>query len=206
MLGVVGHQAHGQQTSLVVRHGFRTADAVATWLSLGSLLPKDELVVVGDYLTLDPVVLNPPDVRPFTTLDELHTRLASFHGRGARELRAALALIRPGSESRPETLLRLLILRGGLPEPAVNIAVTDRHSREVGRGDLVYTQRRTVVEYDGDQHRTSTRQYERDIYRIESFRDSGWRVVQVRSRGLFVTREETLARIAGALRAGGWPG
>jgi len=206
MVGIVGHQSSHSLSELGSRHGFATSGPESTWLSLGDLLPLDELVVIGDYLVLDPVVLNPIDVRPFTTIERLAASLASFHGRGARSLARALPLIRSGAESRPETLLRLLIVRGGLPEPEANIAVTDTQGRELGRGDLVYSRWRTVVEYDGDGHRTNTRQYERDIHRLESFRDARWHVVQVRSRGLFVTPQQTIARITAALRQGGWPG
>jgi hypothetical protein len=65
------------------------------------------------------------------------------------------ALLRPGAESRPETLLRLLLGRAGLPEPEVNVDIRDDSGRFLGRADLVYPPWRTIVEYDGDQHRTS---------------------------------------------------
>jgi hypothetical protein len=170
------------------------------------LLSIDELVVAGDHLVLDPVVLDPGDPRPFSTIARLGTRLEGFHGRGANALRRALTLVRQGAESRPETLLRLLLSRDHLPVPEPNIAVMSRSGRVLGRGDLVYPEWRTVVEYDGDQHRTSTRQYDRDIHRLDSFRDEEWHVVQVRSRGLFVTPGETVVRVATALRKGGWMG
>ena len=205
MVGIVGHQS-SQMAATSVRHGFRTSGAVETWLQLGASVSREELVSIGDYLVHDPVVLNPLDVRPFTSIAALRNGLDDFHGRGAQALRWAVDRVRVGSESRCESLLRLLILQGRLPEPALNIPVTDRNGRTLGRGDLVYVQWRTVVEYDGDQHRTSKQQYERDIHRMESFRNGEWNVVQVRDRGLFVRREETLARIAAALRKGGWPG
>ncbi|MCU1405843.1 MAG: hypothetical protein JWQ43_2146, partial [Glaciihabitans sp.] len=50
----------------------------------------------------------------------------------------------------------------------------------LGRADLVYPRWRTIVEYDGDQHRADTRQYEKDITRMETFADQGWNVVRVR--------------------------
>ena len=37
----------------------------------------------------------------------------------------ALGLIRPGAESRPETLVRLAIIEAGLPEPEVNVDIRD---------------------------------------------------------------------------------
>jgi hypothetical protein len=206
MAGVVGHRSQAVNGLPGVRHGFPTCDVGSMWLALAQHLPPDELVVVGDYLVLDPVQLDPRDPRPFATIEELQLRLQTFHGRGSRALQRALSLIRAGAESRPETLLRLLLLRAGLPKPSLNVAVTAPNGRVLGRGDMVYERWHTVVEYDGDQHRTSTRQYDRDIHRLDSFRDARWKVVQVRSRGLFVNRAETVARVEAALRSGGWPG
>jgi hypothetical protein len=206
MVGITGHQIQREAVPSGVRHGFPASDPVDTWLSLGGSLTREELVVAADHLILDPVVLNPHDVRPHTDLHRLAAGLERFHGRGAHDLRWALTRARMGAESRPESLLRLLILSAGLPEPAVNVSVTDRNGRVLGRGDLVYKRWRTVVEYDGDHHRTNTFQYERDINRLESFRNADWRVVQVRSRGLFVARTQTRDRILLALRAGGWHG
>jgi very-short-patch-repair endonuclease len=56
-----------------------------------------------------------------------------------------------------------------------------------------------IVEYDGDQHRTSTLQYDRDITRFDRATDAGFRVIRVRARGLFGDRAATLDRIREAL-------
>ena len=205
MVGIAGHQSRDARCATTLRRGYEVSDAIGMWLSLGGILPPNELVVVADYLILDPAVLDPLDVRPYATFEQLQSRLESFHGRGARALQRALPHARMGAESRPETLLRLLLTRAGLPEPALNVAVTAPNGRVLGRGDMVYERWHTIVEYDGDQHRTSRRQYDRDIHRLEGFRDAGWRVVQVRSRGLFVSRAETVLRVEAALKAGGWP-
>ena len=206
MVGILGHQTRDAHFSVTLRRGFKVSDPISMWLSLGGILPPNELIVVADYLILDPAVLDPLDLRPHATLEQLQSRLESFRGRGSRALQRALPHVRMGSESRPETLLRLLLLGAGLPEPALNVVVTAPNGRVLGRGDMIYERWHTIVEYDGDQHRTSTRQYDRDIHRLDSFRDAGWRVVQVRSRGLFVNRAETVSRVAAALKADGWPG
>jgi len=202
--GVVGHQATARHRTSTRLLGFPVSDVVSTWLELAPLLPLDDLIAVGDAIVLDPAVLDPLDPRPYATLEELRRRLSHFSGRGARAAASALPQVRLGAESRPETLLRLLIIRAGLPEPLLNLRVTDAAGRFLGRGDLVYPDWRVVVEYDGDQHRTDSRQYDRDITRIEGFQNAGWRVVRVRKAGLFVHPSTTLARIERALRAGGW--
>lgn len=201
-VGVIGH--HAKLATVALRHGLPVSDAASTWLQLAAMLPVDELVVCGDHLLMVPHVLDPHDLRPYVSLDELRERTAAFSGRGARTAASALKRVRRGSESRPETLLRLLLSREGLPEPELNVGVTDADGRWLGRGDLVYPRWRTVVEYDGDGHRSSRRQYERDMTRIEDFVHAGWSVVRVRSRGLFVTTGATAARVERALRSHGW--
>jgi very-short-patch-repair endonuclease len=56
-----------------------------------------------------------------------------------------------------------------------------------------------IAEYDGDIHRTSTRQYERDIGRFDAAAELGWRVVRVRKRGVLVAPEDTVRRVTRAL-------
>ncbi|MEP6480064.1 MAG: hypothetical protein ABJB03_11770 [Rhodoglobus sp.] len=199
--GIVGHQA-AAATAIDVRHGLPVSGPVATWLALCSVLGFDDLVAVGDALILDPVVAEVG--RPHATLDELAAATAQFSGRGARVAASAVPRLRLGAESRPETILRLLLERAGLPEPMVNIDVCDSMGRFLGRADLSYPQWHTIVEYDGDEHRTDDAQYEKDMTRIEDFVLAGQRVVRVRKRGLFVAPDATVARVRGALSAAGW--
>lgn len=196
-IGVIGHQTNTPGNAL--RQGLPASDPVATWLSLAALLTLDDLIAVGDHLILDPVVHDPRDPRPHTSREQLAAGAHAFSGRGARAAASALPLLRLGSESRPETLLRLLLHRAGLPEPTVNAAVTDASGKNLGRGDLVFAGERTVVEYDGDHHRTSTRQYDRDMTRIESFMLAGWKTVRVRKHDLFTRPAWVVIRVRKAL-------
>lgn len=159
------------------------------------MLPLAALVAIGDHLVLDPRVLDPHDERPHIRLDELRRAVADATGRGIRTARAAAALVRDGVESPRETDLRLLVYELGLPEPVCGYLVHDREGREIGYFDLVWPERRIIVEYDGDQHRTSTHQYDRDIRRFDRATEAGYRVIRVRARGLGVDREETIARL-----------
>ena len=201
--GVVGHHAD-PAAEIVMRAGFPTSDPVSTWLAIASVVSLDELVVAADHLVLDPYQLDPRDIRPFLSIEALGAAVQNFHGRGARRAASALDLVCQGAESRPETLLRLLLQRAGLPEPQPNREVRDDAGRWLGRADLVYAAFRTVVEYDGDQHRLDRAQYEKDIIRWERFIAADWRVVKVRAGGLFATPEATVQRVRKALHAGGW--
>lgn len=182
-----------------MRFGLPVSPPELAFLECAADLGLADLVAVGDYLVLDPRVLDPTDLRPHVTLSQLRDFLDSARARGVRAARDAGALVRPGVESRRETLLRLLIIDARLPEPQCGLLVHDRGGREIGYFDLVWPKMRVIAEYDGDQHRTSTYQYDRDIRRFDRAAEAGYRVIRVRARGLGPDRHETIARIRRAL-------
>jgi very-short-patch-repair endonuclease len=202
--GVHGHQSTAEQPSVVRRYGFPCSDAADTWLSLATRLPLHELVVAGDHFILEPEVLDPHDLRPYVTCEELRARTEHFHGPGKARASQALALVRQGAESRPETLLRLLIRDARLPEPEVNPIVVDSDGRRIGRADLVYPEFRVIVEYDGDQHRTDKRQYRKDVIRWQRFARNKWDVLRIHDVELFHHPHRTQAHVAEALTLGGY--
>lgn len=195
--GVVGHR--GSSDDSVLRGGVPVSDPCTLFIELATLLPEDELVAVGDALVLEPEVLDPIDLRPWVMLEELTRSCERSRSPGCRRARRALARVRPGAESRPETLLRLLLLTAGLPEPEVNGEIHDGLGRRIGRFDLVYREFRVLVEYDGHQHRTDPVQYERDIARWDRAYEAVWRVIRVRHRGLFDRPAVTVTRVREAL-------
>jgi len=197
--GVRGHSTLARP-SLRLRRGLPVTDAAATFLALAELLPFDELVVCGDHLVHDPPKLDPAEPeRPHKTIARIEQRARGHCGRGARAARRALDLLSTGAESRPETLLRLLLLRAGLTGFVVNPDVSDARGRWLARCDLVFFDRMVVVEYDGDRHRTSRERYEQDQRRIERLTDAGWRVIRIRSDALFRRPEEVVRRVSSAL-------
>ncbi len=204
--GVAGHLVKDLRVGVVWRAGLPVADPATLFCQLSTQLSLHDLVAVGDALILAPVYPDPWEERPWLSMTHLLDRVELFRGRGKRRASVAVTLIRPGAESRPETLLRLAMLDAGLPEPEVNVEIGDAHGRFLGRADLVYRRWRVIVEYDGDQHRTSTRQFDRDVVRLEGFAAAGWTVVRVLGRSFFTEREACLARIGRALRAAGWHG
>jgi hypothetical protein len=172
------------------------------FIELATALTEEDLVVVGDALVLDPHELDPHDIRPWITVEELRAACSTSRSPGSRAARRALARVRQGAESRPETLLRLLIVASGLPEPELGVVLYGPTGCWIGRFDMVYAEARVIVEYDGDQHRTSTRQYEKDMTRIDRAIAAGWRVVRVRARGLLQGRAHTVERVRSVLSAG----
>ncbi len=76
-------------------------------------------------------------------------------------------------------MLRLLIVRAGMPEPMINAPIRSRDGRIVAHADLAYPEFNLVLEYDGDQHRTDRAQYYLDINRLERITREGWRVMRI---------------------------
>jgi len=200
---VTGHQVTDPLASVRMRFGLPTADPATTWLQLARTLSEANLVAVADHLVLTPVYPEPPEIRPYVTLDELRSRVAAYSGPGGRRARTSLLRVRDGAESRPETLVRLMLVDAGLPEPQLNLEVRGPHGEWLGRGDMLYRRWKILVEYDGDQHRTDTEQYEKDMARRERFRQAGWNGVYIRKRGLRYPAE-TVERVRTALLRAGW--
>jgi hypothetical protein len=109
------------------------------------------------------------------------------HGRraGARKLAWAIERVRVGVDSRPETLLRLLLVAAGLPEPLVNDPVPVRNGKRY-KPDLKHKQWATLYEYEGAVHLRSPRQWRFDTWRYQQFEDAGWKVIRVNADHLFV--------------------
>lgn len=119
--------------------------------------------------------------------------------RGARWLRSVLELVDGGAESPPESRLRLILIRGGLPAPHTQIAFPELRIRV----DMGWPQWKVAVEYDGVQHWSDPRQRAWDIERIALLEAAGWVVVRVSAQmlsrpDLIVERVRTKLRQAGA--------
>jgi len=193
--GVVGHRDDGPAIEL---DGLRVSAPEHLFLELARELRRDDLVAAGDHLIHVPRFRVAH--RPWTTLERLRAAAVGPHRR-VRLARLALELMRPGVESAQETKLRLLLVDAGLPEPVCGFELRDRDGRSIGWFDLAWPEHRVLGEYDGDQHRTSTVQYEKDIRRFDRAAEDDWRVIRVRAAGLRrAGRDDTVARFDRALR------
>lgn len=192
--GVVGHRA--SQLDVRAFDGLPVAAPAEVWLQLATRLSHDDLVAVGDF------IVTPPrrHAGALSSIDELAATVASRSGaRGARRARAALASVRVGPRSRMETLLRLLLLRSGLPEPLLNPPM--RIGDQALHPDLAFPQWRVVLGYEGDQHRTDAEQWRHDIWRREAFESAGWRVVRVHRDDVLGQPRAFIARLCHILAA-----
>lgn len=170
--------------------GVRITSPERTFCDLGSNLDLVELVVLGDRLVR----------RNRTTPERLRSAAAEWDGPHAATLRRAAGLVRPHVDSRPETLLRMLLVLAGLPEPEVDIRFYDRVTGDLQRRlDLGYRTLRLAIEYDGAQHFEDEEIYESDIERHEELREKRhWQVTRVTKKGVFEVPLTTLRRVDGA--------
>ena len=194
-LGVRGHQLSLRRI-VTVSPGLRVTDAIQTWLDCASNLAVDDLVVMGDGLLRRN--------GPLATLGELADAIRQHSGRrGFGRLVLAFDDVRARTDSARETLLRLLLQRARFPEPEVNAPIVNAYGATIAHGDLVYREYRTILEYDGGQHRDDERQYYTDIDRLDDLMEEKWRVIRV-NKSLMSRRATLLGKVETALRAGGW--
>lgn len=203
-IGTVGHAISDPAAYTVRRGEHLLIDPGTLFCQLSKVLRVEDLVAVGDALVLTPHWPDERDDRPWLDLSTLQERVERFRGRGKARADRAVQRVRTGSESRPESLVRLAIVDAGLPEPEVNVEVHTDNGVFVGRADLLYRRYRLAVEYDGDHHRVDTKQYDRDAGRMDDFAAAGWRVVRVTKRSFFGDRDAFIARVRRALFDAGW--
>ena len=189
--GVIAHHIRPHRAAITLLDGVRVADPVAAWASLAPLLSINELVVVGDALVRRKNALA-------TMEDLLRTTRRLRGGRGARKLAAALAAVRPRTDSVQESWLRIRVMAAGLPEPQVNTPVLARDGTFIGFADLCWPRHGVILEYDGEQHQTDEEQYLKDIERLEAFMAAGNRVIRAnKSHGPW--HRAPIARVRAAL-------
>lgn len=167
------------------------------WCRLAGMLSSRELVIAADSLMRRQ--------SPISSQEELVAAVGRWGGRrGAIALRAALARARARTDSVAESELRMDAEDAGLPPFEVNREIHDEHGRRVAFGDLVDAAHRVLLEYDGEQHRLDSRQYARDVDRLDELARLGWRVIRVNKSHRGPARTRQLARTREALLARGW--
>lgn len=203
--GVIGHQFEDHRVGIRSLHGLSVSDPVSTWLHLATALSHYDLVAAGDYLVRTPRHPEPGITRPLADVEALASRAARYTGRGRRNAVLALDRIRTGVDSPQETRLRLLMVDDGLPEPLTDVPIHDSAGGRITWVDLYYPGLRLVVEYDGQQHRTSDKQYARDVVRLGELHDAGEHVLRFDKFGLSGTAIPALIRIRSRMTSLGWP-
>ncbi|PPG31754.1 hypothetical protein C5B97_04805 [Pseudoclavibacter sp. RFBB5] len=183
-VAVTGFKLAGHLYSVREVDGVRALSPCVAWAQSAAVLALREVLVQADALLTR--ADNYPGRRhqgALATLDELRAVTAAWTGRvGVARLRAALQLVRPGSESPGESRLRFVLSEAGFAEPIVQHRVYDR-GRFVARIDLSYPPLKIALEYDGEHHFTVAKAME-DIERRRELERLGWIVIQVTRRDI----------------------
>lgn len=165
--GVIGHALTANDVDVAVVAGLPVIGAADTWCHLAAMLSRHDLVAAGVLITGKRMSAGGRQ-QPQCTIAELEIAVIRHRGRrGAAALSRALPRLRTGVDSRPETLLRLLLVGAGLPEPSVGLDVTVDDGMLTLHPDLAFERQQVVFEYEGDEHRTSKRRFRSDIERRE---------------------------------------
>lgn len=173
---IVGHRMTLRPGDVGIVEGLPITSPERTWLDLAPILSRVELVALGDYLI---------GRSGLTSMDALCRAFRNYAGRRGRILiRDVLPRLDPGAESPRESQLRLLLADLGLPPFEANVVITDADGRFLARCDLVDREHMLILEYEGDQHRTDRRQWQRDVARTRALEAAGWRVIRVTARDL----------------------
>lgn len=196
---VIGHNVKASHVSVRMYRGLRLTSPASTWACLaGDVTDTHELVAVGDSVVREPMFGS--RIGALATRNELAAAVSVGRRPGVIRLREALPLVRTRSLSRPESLLRLLLVSSGLSEPELNHPIRDHTGEVIAWGDLVYPRERVVVEFEGDHHRVDREQWSSDILRQERLERCGWLVVRVTGVQLLTQGTAVAGRVRRALR------
>jgi very-short-patch-repair endonuclease len=178
--GVRGRALTLREGDIRVRNGIRVSSPSRTWCDLGAELDLLDLVAAGDFLIHHREGL--------TTLRRLERAVVTYPGRRGRpRLLEALTLLDSRSESRQESHLRVILVRGSIPGLVTNLPITTSGGFRY-RSDLAVPSRRAVIEYQSDYHGDMV-QFRRDMTRRGRLEADRWLVVLVNIDDLRNPRE-----------------
>jgi hypothetical protein len=199
--GVSGHTLLAREDEVESVEGIRISTRSRTWLDMARTLPLRDLICMGDQLVRIPREEFEGRNRPYDTVEGLRLLVGRHPNlQGIVRAREALELMRVGSDSAPESLLRLAMADAGLPEPALQLPlrVGDAVSPTA---DLGYRHRRIAIQYDGARHLLDA-QVLSDRRRDKAFESAGWTVLVFDRTDLADDFEQAVGRIRRELRTG----
>lgn len=200
---VIGHSNTLAPDDIMYLDGVAVTTPERTFLDLSALLSLDDLVAVADFLVCEherPFGLAKAARVPAQTLRSYISSKRNLRGLSAA--RSALELMRVGVDSRPETRLRLLLQRAGLPEFTTNYAI---EGEPQVWPDLACKEYKTSAEYEGEVHKTPQKQLF-DRNRDERTAARGWLQVKVYKSDMRRGDAFVVEMFKRALRKHGWQG
>jgi hypothetical protein len=201
---VIVHRMKLYEDEITVKDGIRLTTPERTWLDLAEMLTVDELVVAGDSCVRVPRPELEGRDMPLCSIEDLQRMIDRHKGkRGIRRAKEAIQLIRVGSDSPQETMLRLALVRAGLPEPELNVPIIATDGSRHQEPDLSYRRYRIGIEYEGEHHGDDG-QIVRDITRSERYEDLGWTEVRISKRHMLDDGKMAVSKVRRALFQAGW--
>jgi hypothetical protein len=189
--GVVLHQANLAAWERDRCCGIAVTSPVRTLADLGRVLPLGEAVAVADAALRLPLV-HEADLRAVVS----HAR-----GPGAGKLQRAITLADARAESPPESLLRVALVRAGLPPTDLQLPIRDPGGQWAYRADLAYRPARLLVEVDGYAYHVGQEQFRADRRRDRRLLKLGWRTLRVCPEDIREEHEEISECIRQLLRS-----
>jgi hypothetical protein len=203
---VIVHRMKLYDDEVTVHQGIPVTTPERTWLDLAELLTVDELIAAGDSCVRVPRPEFDGRDMPLCTIADLQRMIDRHKGkRGLRKAKEAIKMVRVGSDSPQETLLRLAVVRAGLPEPELNVPIIAEDGTRHHEPDLSYRKYRIGIEYEGEHHGEEL-QVVRDISRSERYSALGWTEVRISKRHMPNDAKPAVAKIRTALIQAGWRG
>jgi hypothetical protein len=180
--------------------GLRISTRSRTWLDMARTLPLSDLVCMGDQLVRMPRVDFEGRTQPYDTVEGLRSLVGRHPNlQGIVRAREALDRMRVGSDSAPESLLRLAMADAGLPEPDLQLALRTGDALSP-TADLGYRHRRVAIQYDGGHHLVDA-QAMSDRRRDKAFEAAGFTVLVLTKDDLADGFQQATGRIKRVLRS-----
>ncbi|MBM7753512.1 hypothetical protein JOE53_002232 [Microbacterium laevaniformans] len=204
--GITAVQISPMLVHTTVRAGLPVATPASAWAMLAREHTVRDLVVIGDAIIRVPRDgwgRRLPDAQ-HAGLEKLAAAVSAGRRCGIAKLRAALPLLRTGSMSPLETDWRLSLIGTGLPEPELDVEVRAPDGRLLGISDGAFVTHRVAIEIEGDHHRTSRRQWVRDLEKYSDYANLGWDVVRLSAAHIRHDPSRGVALVRAALARRGW--
>ncbi|MFC5221627.1 PDDEXK family nuclease [Bifidobacterium leontopitheci] len=165
---------------------------VVAWMQLAEQLPLVELIVLANTM-----LHGDPRLRVCERDDFDRYLAGAGRFRGRAKCVQALPFITPDARSSWESRTSLALLQHGLPQAVLNYVITDDEAKVDWIADLAYPEYKVVIEYQGDHHRMSKRQYRSDQRKCRRLQALGWVVITVTVDDL--RDEESRAELAASV-------
>ena len=204
--GVHCHRVRQDLVTVTTHRGFWVTSPASTWVMLAAELEMPDLVALGDAVLHRPRIGGTTRLErpPLATAAALNAEISRGRRIGLATARRALPLLTTQSASAPESHLRLQLQQWGLPKPTLDHDVRDAPGQFLGCTEIAYPEFKVAFEYEGDHHRVSKTQWDRDIEKARDYTAAGWLTIRVTAHLLYTTPGE-LRRIAeSTLRSRGW--